>query len=146
MSDMYVVDFCLDLTAAVPIPVLTDLQWHLGVRADAAEYGESGVAGAYPLLAGRGPAARVGGVQVGELARTPRGWSLTARQEVHAESLPDLDALAERLARHSRTEGTIGSLRFYEDDVPVLLVNRSGLLVKTPLTVVEPAPTAELAR
>ncbi|MFF7362286.1 hypothetical protein [Streptomyces sp. NPDC008125] len=146
MSDMYVVDFCLDLTSSAPVPVLTDLQWHLGARADGAEYGESGVAGTYPLLAGRGPAARVGGVLVGELARTSGGWSLTARQEVHAESLPDLDALAERLARHARTEGTIGALRFYEDDVPVLLVNRSGLLVKMALTVAEPSPTAEPTR
>ncbi|MGW0856268.1 hypothetical protein [Streptomyces sp. NPDC002690] len=145
MSDMYVVDFCLDLNASVPIPVLTDLQWQLGVRADGAEYGESGVPGAHPLLAERGPARRVGGLLVGELVRTPAGWSLTARQEVHAESLPDLDSLAERLARHSRTEGTIGTLRFYEDDVPVLLVNRSGLLVKVPLAVAEPAPVGEPA-
>ncbi|WP_327175921.1 hypothetical protein OG599_11695 [Streptomyces sp. NBC_01335] len=143
MSDMYAVDFCLDLKDSVPIPVLTDLQWHLGVRADGAEYGESGAAGAYPLLAGRGPAARVGGVLVGELVRTPAGWSLTTRQEVHAESLPDLESLAERLARHSRTEGAVGTLRFYEDDLPVLLVNRSGLLVKVPLAVAEPAPVGE---
>lgn len=135
MSDVYAVDFCLDLRATVPIPVLTDLQWHLGVRADGAEYGESGATGSYPLLAGRGPAVRIGGVLVGELIRTPDGWSLTARQEVHAESLPDLDSLAERLAWHSRTEGAIGHLRFYEDDIPVLLVNRSGLLVKVPLAV-----------
>ncbi|WP_327269464.1 hypothetical protein OG233_20515 [Streptomyces sp. NBC_01218] len=133
MSDVYAVDFSLDLDASVPIPVLTDLQWHLGVRADGAEYGESGVAGAYPLLAERGPAARIGGVLVGELVRTAGGWSLTARQEVHAESLPDLDSLAERLARHSRTPGTIGHLRFYEDEHPELLVNRSGLLVRVPL-------------
>lgn len=106
---------------------------HRGRRREEAEdpVGETG--DVFPLLAARGPAARIGGVLVGEFARTDSGWSLTARQEVHAEFLPELDSLAERLAWNSSTEGVIGHIRFYEDDVPDLLINRSGRLVKTSL-------------
>ncbi|MFF1839553.1 hypothetical protein ACFVXE_36100 [Streptomyces sp. NPDC058231] len=76
---------------------------------------------------------------MGELVRTAGGWSLTARQEVHAELLPELDSPAERLAWHSSTEEVIGHIRLYEEDVPDLLINRSGRLVKTSLA---PAGTA----
>ncbi|MFB6707158.1 hypothetical protein ACFCW6_20890 [Streptomyces sp. NPDC056333] len=136
MSDVYAVDFALDLQASVPSSVLADLRWHLGIEA----VGESGaedpvgdVGDVVPLLAARGPAVRIGGVLVGEFARTAGGWSLTARQEVHAELLPELDSLAERLAWNSSTEGVIGQIRFYEEDVPDLLISRSGTLVKMSL-------------
>ncbi|WP_328888843.1 hypothetical protein [Streptomyces sp. NBC_00316] len=136
MSDVYAVDFALDLHASVPGSVLADLRWHLGIEAGGEREAEDPVGetgDVFPLLAARGPAARIGGVLVGEFARTDSGWSLTARQEVHAEFLPELDSLAERLAWNSSTEGVIGHIRFYEDDVPDLLINRSGRLVKTSL-------------
>ncbi|MET4642624.1 hypothetical protein ABID95_002351 [Streptomyces atratus] len=136
MSDVYAVDFALDLKASVPSSVLADLRWHLGIEA-AGESGAQAPDGetgdVVPLLAARGPAARIGGVLVGEFAPTAGGWSLTARQEVHAEFLPELDSLAERLAWNSSTEGVIGHIRFYEEDVPDLLINRSGRLVRTAL-------------
>ncbi|MET7490798.1 hypothetical protein [Streptomyces sp900116325] len=142
MSDVYAVDFALDLQASVPSSVLADLRWHLGIEA-AGESGADDPGGergdVVPLLAARGPAARIGGVLVGEFTWTAGGWSLTARQEVHAELLPELDSLAERLAWNSSTEGVIGQIRFYEEDVPDLLINRSGRLVKTSLA---PAGTA----
>lgn len=75
---------------------------------------------------------------MGEIARTGDGWSLTARQEIHAQLLPDLDPLLERLALHSGTEGVIGQIRFYEDHVPDLLINEGGTLVRMAL---RPAPT-----
>ncbi|MER5357459.1 hypothetical protein [Streptomyces sp. NPDC002785] len=128
MSDVYVVDFALDIRASAPGAVLADLRWHLGI-----EDGEDAPTGTYPLLAARGPAARIGGVQVGELAGTADGWSLTARQEVHAELIPELDSLVERLAWNSGTEGVIGQIRFYEEDVPDLLLSRAGELVKMSL-------------
>ncbi|MFD9604064.1 hypothetical protein [Streptomyces sp. NPDC059970] len=141
MSDVYAVDLALDLPASVPSAVLADLRWHLGIEDaadDPADDMTDETGDMFPLLAARGPAARIGGVLVGELARTADGWSLTARQEVHAESLPELDSLAVRLARNSGTEGVIGQIRFHEEDVPDLLVSRAGELVK-----MAPAPTGE---
>jgi hypothetical protein len=138
MSDMYAVDLALDLRASVPGTVLADLRWHLGIQlgiqaGESDERAGADTGGMTPLLAARGPAVRIGGVLVGEFARTGCGWSLTARQEVHAEFLSELDSLAERLVRSSSTEGVIGQIRFYEEDVPDLLINRSGTLLKAPL-------------
>ncbi|MFD7631423.1 hypothetical protein ACFV7Q_36360 [Streptomyces sp. NPDC059851] len=134
MADLYVLDLALDLRESVPGTVLADLRWHLGeeVREEDDEFGP------HPLLAQRGPAYRIGGVLVGELARTETGWSLTVRQEIHAELMPDVDALAQLLAAHSDTVGLIGQLRWYEDEVPELLINDSGTLTRLPLT---PTPT-----
>lgn len=70
---------------------------------------------------------------MGELARTANGWALTVRYEIHAELMPDFDSLVERLTWHSDTEGPIGRIRFYEEDVPELLINRSGTLIRLPL-------------
>ena len=135
---MYAVDLALDLRASVPSAVFADLRWHLGLEAGEGEDGagdsDRDMGDMFPLLAARGPAVRIGGVLVGELVRTAGGWSLTVRQEVHAEVLPELEALAERLAWNAGTEGVIGQIRFYEDDVPDLLINRSGTLVKMALT------------
>ncbi|MFI2782990.1 hypothetical protein [Streptomyces sp. ALB3] len=144
MGDLYAVDLALHLRATVPGTVVDELRRHLGIAADtgtgwtdgAAETPEDEPAGpqdAFPLLAGRGPAARIGGVLVGELCRADGGWALTVRQEVHAECLPELDPLLERLARHSGTEGVIGQIRFYEDHVPDLLISESGTLVRMSL-------------
>ncbi|NYV77188.1 hypothetical protein [Streptomyces sp. UH6] len=127
MGDMYAVDLALDLAPTVPAAVLDELRFHLGTP-DAGSGGELTA-----LLAGRGPARRIGGVQTGELVRARDGWALTARQELHAELLPELDALVERLALHARTEGVIGQIRFYEEWVPELLVNRAGTPVRMPL-------------
>ncbi|MFF0289244.1 hypothetical protein [Streptomyces sp. NPDC005262] len=136
MSDVYAVDFALDLQSSVPSSVLADLRWHLGIEAAGESRAEDPVGelgDVFPLLAARGPARRIGGVLVGELTRTAGGWSLTARQEVHAELVPELDLLAERLAWNSSTEGVIGQIRFYEEEIPDLFINRSGALVKASL-------------
>lgn len=132
MSDVFAVDLALDLSPSAPSAVLDDLCWHLGVM----ENGSSAVddmADLVPLLSARGPAVRIGGVLTGELVRSTDRWCLTARQELHAELLPELDSLAERLAFNAKTQGVIGQVRFYEDEVPELLVNRSGTLVKMTL-------------
>ncbi|MBT2458907.1 hypothetical protein [Streptomyces sp. ISL-86] len=145
MGDMYAVDLALDLRPSVLGAVLDDLRWHLGLTGggaggdgdgdfeDEADGPEGAMGDAYPLLAERGPAWRIGGVLVGELSPTAGGWSLTVRQEVHAELLPELETLVERLARHSPTEGVIGQIRFYEEYVPELLLNRAGTLVRMAL-------------
>jgi hypothetical protein len=97
VADLYAVDFALDLVPSVPDAVLADLRWHLGATdAVADDMGD-----AVPLLADRGPAHRIGGVLTGALVESADRWSLTARQEVLAELLPDLESLAERLAYHS---------------------------------------------
>ncbi|MFJ8920205.1 hypothetical protein ACIREK_12120 [Streptomyces sp. NPDC102415] len=140
MGDMYAVDLALNLRATVPSAVVDELRWHLGTAAGQAEGAPGAPAdeltdpdGAFPLLAERGPAWRIGGLLVGELHRTACGWALTARQEVHAECLSDLDPILEQLARHSSTEGVIGQIRFYEDHVPELLISESGTLVRMAL-------------
>ncbi|MEU6118406.1 hypothetical protein ABZ840_28140 [Streptomyces sp. NPDC047117] len=131
MSDLYAVDLALDLRASVPDTLLADLRWHL-------DPGDREVDGMFPVLAERGPAVRIGGVLIGELVQKPGGygqepggWALTVRQEIHAEVLPEFEALVERLAPHSRTVGVVGQVRFYEDDVPELLINDSGTLTKS---------------
>lgn len=128
MSDVFAVDLALDFSPALPAAVLDDLRWHLGLLAGDAADDE--VTDLERLLAARGPAARIGGVLTGELVLAGDHWSLTARQEVHAELLPELESLAERLAFHATTEGVIGQVRFYEDEAPEMLVNRSGELVR----------------
>ncbi|MFE9723667.1 hypothetical protein ACFYQ5_08740 [Streptomyces sp. NPDC005794] len=134
MSDVYAVDLALNLQASVSSAVLADLRWHLGIEAgENDERGRADTGDMTPLLAARGPAARIGGVLVGVCTRTDGGWSLTARQEVHAEFLAELDSLVERLAWNSSTEGVIGQIRFHEEDVPDLLVSRSGELVRVRL-------------
>ncbi|MFG2589184.1 hypothetical protein [Streptomyces sp. NPDC048438] len=143
MGDMYAVELSLNLRATVPSAVVDELEWHLGTAAgtgvgraegtaDAPAEEPTGPDDVFPLLAERGPATRIGGLLVGELHRTAGGWALTARQEVHAECLPDLGPLLEQLARHS-TEGVIGQIRFYEDHVPELLISESGTLVRMTL-------------
>ncbi|MFI2430730.1 hypothetical protein [Streptomyces sp. NPDC018693] len=138
MSDLFAVDFALDLSPAVPSAVLDDLRWHLGVEDDDGR-AVGDMYDGVPLLAGRGPAARIGGVLVGDLVQSADRWSLTVRQEMHAEFLDELDSLARRLAAHAKTKGVIGQVRFYEDDVPDLLINRSGTLVKLALHPAGPA-------
>ncbi|MEU1483656.1 hypothetical protein [Streptomyces sp. NPDC005752] len=150
MGDLYAVDLALNLRATTPGAVVDELRRHLGVAtgtgtglpegtADVPTVGPDGPGepegpgDAFPLLSERGPAARIGGLLVGELHRTGDGWALTARQEVHAESLPDLDRLLAWLAQHSCTEGVIGQIRFYEDHVPDLLISEAGNLVRMSL-------------
>ncbi|GAP48543.1 hypothetical protein [Streptomyces azureus] len=138
MSDVFAVDLALDLSPTVPEAVLAHLRRH--VEGDSADDGSSEAdwPDFVPLLADRGPAARIGGLLTGRLFQGADHWSLTARQEIHAELLPELVALADMLAFNAKTEGVIGQVRFYEDDIPELLVNRSGTLVKMPLRAAEP--------
>ncbi|MDX3643649.1 hypothetical protein [Streptomyces sp. MB09-02B] len=140
MADLYVVDVSMNLTASLPDAVLTELRRHLGLgetadgqEDDAPDDPDDPDDPGHPVWAARGPAKRIGGIRIGELAQTPEGWSLTVRQEVHAESMPQVDALVERLLLHSTTEGVIGQIRFHEDEIPELLLNRSGVLTKAPL-------------
>ncbi|KDN80086.1 hypothetical protein ABZ568_32870 [Streptomyces olindensis] len=144
MSDVFAVDLALDLSPTVPEAVLAHLRRH--VEGDSADdgSGEADWPDFVPLLSGRGPAARIGGLLTGQLFQSTEQWSLTARQEIHAELLPDLLALAEMLAFNAKTEGVIGQVRFYEDDIPELLVNRSGTLVRMPLREAEPSASRHL--
>ncbi|MEV1019698.1 hypothetical protein [Streptomyces sp. NPDC050264] len=128
MSDMYALDLALELSGATPAPFVDDLRWHLGV-ADEREADED----EWPLLAGRGPALHAGGALVAELVHASDTWYLTVHQEVHEENLDDVDALLNRLVKHTVREGVIGQLRFYEDAVPDLLINRAGTLAKVAL-------------
>ncbi|MFJ7049431.1 hypothetical protein CTU88_37925 [Streptomyces sp. JV178] len=132
MADLYAVDVSMNLAATVPDAVLSELRRHLGHEGTGDGLDED--ADDYPLWAERGPAYRIGGVLVGELVGSDRGWALTVRQEIHAEVMAEVEALIEMLALHSATEGVIGQIRFYEDDVPELLLAQSGELMKVSLS------------
>lgn len=110
MSDVFAVDLTLDLAPSVPGAVLDDLRWHLGVTdgpnstdgaggsddLEGLDSSDGEMPDMVPLLCARGPTARIGGVLTGELIHTAAGhWSLTTRQQIHAELLPDLDSLVE---------------------------------------------------
>lgn len=129
MSDLYELQLTWELGDALPRDILDSLRWHLGLPQTAGSLPDDGAA-EEPLLASRGPALRIGGTLNGELAIGPRGWFLTARQELHAEELPELHQLMSGLATHSSPVRPVGHLRFHEDDVPDLLVVRSGTIVR----------------
>ncbi|CAL9610930.1 hypothetical protein [Streptomyces sp. enrichment culture] len=120
MADIYEFQLTLDLPSTLPEGDLAVLRWHLGH-----EDGEQGDY-AYPLWDARGPARRIGGVLVGELRSDDWGWALTVRQESHPDELDDMNRIVNWLAARTTTAGVIGYLRFYEDDVPDVLVAQSG--------------------
>lgn len=130
MSDIYALDLALNLPGTVDSQLLSDLRWHLDLPQDGALSIEPGE---FPLFDARGPGSHVGGALVGELTRTGDGWSLTLRQEVHAEFLDDAWALIERLARQTTTTGTIGQLRFYEAELPEVLTVRNHHIERVPV-------------
>ncbi|MFC7309001.1 hypothetical protein ACFQVC_32950 [Streptomyces monticola] len=134
MGDFYELQLALDLPDSAELDLL---RWHLG---EPAEGQESYEGEEYPLLAGTGPARRIGGVLAGLLEHGPRGWSLLARQEVHPDEFAGLRHLLEWLAARTTTVGTIGYVRFYEAHVPDVLVVESGSVRQVPL---ELAPGAE---
>ncbi|MFC0499437.1 hypothetical protein ACFFKE_32800 [Streptomyces mutabilis] len=59
---------------------------------------------------------------MGELCPNGRGWSLTARQEVHPDEFDDLRRLVEWLGARTTSRGAIGYLRFSESTAPDVLI------------------------
>ncbi|AZQ73333.1 MULTISPECIES: hypothetical protein [Streptomyces] len=134
MSDLYELQLAWELGDTLPGEVLDDLRWHMGLQ------GEEPLDGDLerePLLAARGPALRIGGVLFSELARGRRGWSVTVRQEMHAEELPELHDLLSRLAAHAPSIDPVGQLRHYEGHVPELLMVQAGAVTRQPLHLIE---------
>ncbi|MFC9297601.1 hypothetical protein ACFTWH_27005 [Streptomyces sp. NPDC057011] len=120
MADLYALDLAFDLVEGTPEAVLAEIRRQLAPDAD--------------LLGARGPAWRVGGVLVGELARgNHEGWALTARQEIHEEQLPELEDFLMTVAPHIRPPGPVGRIRHYEHESPDLLVLREGRVVQLAL-------------
>ncbi|MEV7521922.1 hypothetical protein [Streptomyces sp. NPDC091371] len=119
MADLYALDLAFDLVEATPDAVLTELRRRLAPGG---------------LLGSRGPAARIGGMLVGEFAPAARpGWALTVRQEIHEEQLPALEDLLLLLAPHIRPPGPVGRIRFHGHESPDLLVLREGRVVQVAL-------------
>ncbi|MFF9040050.1 hypothetical protein ACF090_31805 [Streptomyces sp. NPDC014892] len=135
MGDYYELQLSLDLPASLPVEDLALLRWHLG-EGDDDRFGDNGDrdsgdgegqgAYAYPLLAQRGAARRVGGALVGELCGRERGWALTVRQEVHPDQFDDLRRLVSWLGACTSTAGVVGHVRFYEEWLPDLLIVEAG--------------------
>ncbi|MEU9718245.1 hypothetical protein [Streptomyces sp. NPDC047976] len=126
MADLHALELALTLDPSTPEPVLALIREHMepydwdAEDADA-EYTEEGEYIHPPLkvLAYHGPAHRVGGECTADLTRTPAGWTLTARQEIHTETLPDVEQFLEALTPHLTTPGApLGTLRFYENTDP----------------------------
>ncbi|GGW24482.1 hypothetical protein [Streptomyces alanosinicus] len=131
MSDLYEFQLTLDVPDSLPAPDLALLRWHLGESGE-----ESQEPDVYPLLSARGPAERIGGTLVGDLARGVRGWALSVRQEVHPDEFDRLRELVEWIAARTSTYGTIGYLRFLEEAVPDVLIADpdTGTAQRLPLT------------
>lgn len=152
MSDIYELMIAVDLRDEISQQELAELSWHLGIGPQpeclsiVTEFpvvivDDSGIPEIedepYPLLAGHGAAWRVGGVLCSALASRAdppwQGWSLTSRQEIHPDEFEKVGELLCWLA--TRTHEThllgdssvgIGSLRFYEAEVPDVLQVKSG--------------------
>ncbi|MFD5189643.1 hypothetical protein ACFWMU_16100 [Streptomyces sp. NPDC058357] len=155
MSDVYELAISVDLRDELSEQELDELRWRLGIGPQperlsivtgfplVVEDGSGDLVvedDPRPLLAGRGAARRVGGVLCSALAdraHLPRkGWTLTARQEIHPDELDLAGELLRWLAvrahdTHTPTEGAVslGYLRFYEDLVPEVLQVVNGRVV-----------------
>ncbi|MGQ4389069.1 hypothetical protein [Streptomyces sp. SAS_270] len=170
MADAYDFLLTIDLKDNLTQDEVTELRWHLGlgpqpqqlciltefpeVMLDDGEpilddKGEIQAENApYPVLAQRGPAWKIGGAALSELARReiPRpGWALTTRQALHPDETEHVDQLLDCLAARADYDyvdadgspgsggfGTyVGYGRFYEDDhVTRLLVIKNGEIVR----------------
>ncbi|MFE5627702.1 hypothetical protein ACFQ8S_37250 [Streptomyces virginiae] len=152
MSDVYELVVSVDLRDEISERELAELRWHLGLggrperlsvvtRFPVVVWDDEGHPAIEddpcPLLAGRGAAARVGGVLCSALesrAGLPRtGWALTSRQEVHPDEFEKLGELLRWLAArahatHLRGDGAVGVgfLRFHEAEVPEVLTIEGG--------------------
>ncbi|MFE9975756.1 hypothetical protein ACFYRD_34865 [Streptomyces hirsutus] len=130
MADIYELQLTLDLPDSLPPQDLALLRWHLGEevsRQNEAREGGDGYDGCeYPLWDARGPARRIGGALVGELCSDGGGWALTVRQEVHPDEFDDLRRVVLWLGARTTSVGAVGHLRFYESDVPDVLIAQAG--------------------
>ncbi|MER7007953.1 hypothetical protein ABT297_33590 [Dactylosporangium sp. NPDC000555] len=129
MSDMYELVATLTLNAGIVDDELAELRWHLGRGPDPGTYPLTGHTAPEPVFAARGPAWKLAGALVAELAERERGgWALTVRQEVHPDQFATARALLEGVARHCDGVGFAGYLRFYEDDVVAPLLMDRGYI------------------
>ncbi|TQM26356.1 hypothetical protein [Nocardia bhagyanarayanae] len=138
MADIFEFTLSLDLRDELSEADVAELRWHLGLG-DLPESGlriESGSRwliendeghlvelDPQPLLDQRGPACETGGILTASLERTPTGWRLEARQEVHPEVFPEMSALMRWLYLRVdfgmvQPDGSVelGRLRGYEDE------------------------------
>ncbi|MGW4798360.1 hypothetical protein ACWEPC_38670 [Nonomuraea sp. NPDC004297] len=130
MADVYELLVSVDLYDLTEAEAV-ELQWHLGLAPMPAARGVvpdhtepvftedgriDGETGPWPLLAGGGPARRIGGVLFSAMARDGARWALTSRQELHPDEFEDVGGLLAWL--HARALDSVGfrcHLRFYED-------------------------------
>jgi hypothetical protein len=169
MADAYDFLLTLDLRDDLSEDEIAELRWHLGlgpqperlriitefpevVLDEAAEplldgKGEIRVENVpYPVLAQRGPAWRIGGAAVSELARRekPRpGWALTTRQALHPDDFEHVEELLRWLAAHADYDHAhyVGFERFHEDDeITRRLVIKDGEIIRAPTSSTDAGP------
>ncbi|KES08890.1 hypothetical protein BU52_02240 [Streptomyces toyocaensis] len=139
MADLYELQLALHLPGSFAPDDLALLRWHLGM-----EGGRQGGGYAYPLWDARGAALRIGGALVGELhSGGGAGWALTVRQETHPDHFDALRRIVLWLGARTTTVGTVGHLRFYEEDVPDVLIAESGAVRREVLRVDRTVGTAD---
>ncbi|MEU4208765.1 hypothetical protein AB0F13_01970 [Streptomyces sp. NPDC026206] len=139
MSDLYELQLAWELDDTLPGEVLDELRWHLGLRPPAGSDLDR-----EPLLALQGGALRIGGILGSEFQPGERGWYLAARQELHAQELPDLYELLSSVAPYAVTTDPVGQLRHYEDDIADLLLVHGGTVVRQPQHPADAQPAPSL--
>lgn len=126
MSDLFELQLAADFPGTLAASDIALLHWHLGINPVDGLQGAGGDVEESRLLSSRGPAHRIGGALTAELCSGPRGWALAARQEMHPDEFDELHELLTWLGARTTTVGTVGSLRFYEAEIPDVLIADAG--------------------
>ncbi|MGW4635033.1 hypothetical protein [Nocardia sp. NPDC004415] len=128
MADVYEFSMTVDLRDSLSTEEVAQLRRHLGLGEFSGDESSP-----EPLLGSHEPAWKIGGMLGAALERTPDGWHLEARQEVHPENFADLAALMRHLYLHVAfdrvaADGSVelARLRWYEDNESTPLLVRDG--------------------
>ncbi|MEU9131879.1 hypothetical protein AB0D08_27875 [Kitasatospora sp. NPDC048540] len=144
MADCFELTLSFDLAPDTPAELIAELRRHLGLESEAA----GPAAPIYDdvlcppddwlLLSARGAAWKTGGITYAGLERLESGgWAFSGRQEIHPDQLEQLQALLDALLPHMPShQDPVGSLRWYDDQVPQLLVPHHGRVVEV-LTIID---------
>ncbi|GAB3747083.1 hypothetical protein [Microlunatus parietis] len=151
MADLYELILDVDLVPTLTGDELAELRWHVGEtpQPDRLVLGTDRFLPAFPLGDPTDPdcewqtddpqplfAAEPDASEAALTSRSPDGWHLTARQDLHPDQFPALRAFLDWLGPRASTPGPIGHLRWHEDtdSEPLLVENRT---IKLPTAVID---------